>query len=44
MAEKGAHITQTTKGLPSIFDAIATDTLKSYEALKKLIDVCVCVL
>lgn len=42
MAEKGAHITQTAKAyksLPSFFDAIATDTLNSYEAIKKLVDV-----
>lgn len=40
MAEKGAHITQTTKAyknLPSIFDAVATNTLNSYDAIKKFI-------
>lgn len=40
MAGKGAHITQTTKvfkNLPSVFDAVATDTLNSFEAIKKCV-------
>lgn len=42
MAERGAHLTQTKnlqKNFPSFFDAVATDSLTSYDAIHKLVSV-----
>lgn len=41
MAEKGAHLTQTSQIKPSIFDFVAQDSLNSllYPAVKRIVDV-----